>query len=58
MANYRIRNALLKNNVKHWQLAEKMGITEFSLSRKLRRELPKEEQKKIIDLIESIKGVD
>jgi hypothetical protein len=58
MANYRIRNALLKNNVKHWQLAERMGITEFSLSRKLRRELPKEEQKKIIDLIESIKGVD
>lgn len=58
MANYRIRNALLKNNVKHWQLAEKMGITDFSLSRKLRRELPGEEQKKIIDLIESIKGVD
>jgi len=58
MANYRIRNALLKNNVKHWQLAEKMGITDFSLSRKLRRELTEEEQKKIISLVESIKGGD
>ncbi len=49
--NKRIKDALYKHSLKQWELAELMGINEFSLSRKLRHELPKEEQERIISLI-------
>ena len=53
MKNESIRNALKANGIYQWQLAELMGVTEFTLSRKLRHELPKEEQTRIIQMIES-----
>ncbi len=53
MKNKLIKDALFKANMKQWQLAELMGISEGHLSRKLRHELPKEEQKQIISLIKS-----
>ena len=37
-----------------WQLAEKLGIHEGTLSRKLRHELPEEEKNKILALIDEI----
>ena len=57
MKNMKIRQALLEVSMKNYQLAEIMGISEFTLSRKLRNELPKEEQERIISIIkESRKG--
>lgn len=53
MQNRLIREALNKNKMKQWELAEVMNINEFSLSRKLRHELPEEEQKRIVSLIEN-----
>ena len=52
MANIRIKKALKNKNMKQWQLAKLMGTNEFSLSRKLREELPDEETEKILRLIE------
>lgn len=52
MNNIRIRFALIQHNMKQWELAEKMGLSEPSLSRMLRRELPEEEQDRIVELIE------
>ena len=52
MMNKLIKDALEKHDLKQWELAELMGINEFSLSRKMRHELPKEEQLKIVSLIE------
>lgn len=52
MANYEIRNALNRKGLRQWELAELLGITEFTLSRKLRKELPDDEKKKILDIIE------
>lgn len=53
MKNMKIRQALLKASMKNYQLAELMGISEFTLSRRLRNELPKEEQERIVALIET-----
>lgn len=50
-ANLEIRNSLKKQNIKHWELANKLGISEYTLVRKLRMELPKEDKKKILDTI-------
>lgn len=37
-----------------WEVAEKMGILDASLSRKLRRELPQNEKKNIFSIIDNI----
>ena len=56
MSNYEIRAEMLKHNIKQWQLAEQLGITEFSLCRKLRHELSKEDKEKALKAIkENIK---
>lgn len=51
MKNVEIRMALFEANMKQWELAELLGITEFTLSRKLRKELSDEEKNKIKQLI-------
>ena len=51
MKNKEIRRAAAGNGIRLWQLAEALGITDSSLSRKLRRELPDEEKKKILYVI-------
>ena len=51
MNNKKIRIAMLDAEIKQWQLANLMGIHEGSLSRKMRRELPEEEQDRIVKLI-------
>ena len=54
MTNEKVRSALRENRVYGWQLADAMGITEFSLSRKFRYELTEEEQDKMVKLIRCI----
>ena len=53
MRNKSIRIALMENDMKQYELAELMGIHDFSLSRKLRHELPEDEQRRIVDLIKN-----
>lgn len=53
MNNIMIRDALKKYGVKQWQLAEMLCIGEYTLCRKLRRELPIEEQETIVSIIEA-----
>lgn len=52
MNNLKIRVAMISNNVKQWEVAELLKVSEPSLSRMLRHELPEEEQDRIINLIE------
>lgn len=57
--NQDIRNAAKKADIKLWQIAEKLGIWDATLSRKLRKELPQEEKEKIIGIIaELAKGAE
>lgn len=52
MKNSRIRVAMTLHSMKQWELAEIMGMSEASVSRLLRHELPEEAQDRIIEIIE------
>ncbi len=56
MKNSRVRVAAMEAGVKLWQVAERLGINDGNLSRKLRRELPEEEQKRILEIIQDLAG--
>lgn len=49
--NFEIRESALRNNVKHWQIAQKLGIQETNFSRMLRTELPEEKKSEILKII-------
>lgn len=51
MKNQAIREAAKKSSVFLWEVAEALGINEFSLSRKLRHELPADETERILGII-------
>lgn len=53
MENLEIRQALLKTGAKQWRIAEKLGISESSFSKLLRKELSDEKKKEILDAIEN-----
>ena len=58
MNNMKIRQMLMEVGMKNYQLADLMGISEFTLSRRLRKELPVEEQERIVLLIkENRRGI-
>lgn len=42
------------SNIKLWQVADRLGITDGNFSRRLRRELSDAEKKKILSIIEEI----
>lgn len=54
MENMRIRKEAQESGVKLWEVADRYGLTDSNFSRKLRRELPDEEQEKILGIIREI----
>lgn len=54
MANRTIREAAQKNGVLLWQLAYAVGVNDSTFSRRLRKELPQEEQEKLLSIIAQI----
>lgn len=44
---------MLQSGMKQWEVARLLGVSESVLSRKLRDELPEEEQNRIISVIEN-----
>ncbi len=59
-ANQRIREAMKEAGLLYWRLADLIGCSTWTLSVKLRHELPEEEQEKILSVIraeaERLKG--
>lgn len=53
--NVAIRNAILDNNLKFWQIAEKLNINDGNFSRLLRKELTKDKKEEILKIIEELK---
>lgn len=49
--NKRIRIAMAESGIKQWELARLLGMSESVLSRRLRDELPEDEQDRIVELI-------
>jgi len=55
--NKDVRVAIESANLKYWQIAQELGCTDGNFSRKLRKELPPEEKRKIFDIIERLSKV-
>ncbi len=51
--NEAIREVLKTHNVKLWQLADILNVSEMTVNRMLRHELPADKQNVIISLIEN-----
>ncbi|WP_432352630.1 hypothetical protein [Anaerotruncus rubiinfantis] len=56
MTNQDIRFEAAGAGVKLWQIADKLGITDSSFSRKLRKEFGTEEKEHIRQIIAELKG--
>ena len=56
MSNFDIRTDAISAGVKLWQIADKLGLSDSSFSRKLRKELSSEEKARIRAIIAEIKG--
>lgn len=54
MKNVKIREAAKQAGVYLWEIAERFGCNDGNFSRKLRRELPENEQEKIIAIIAEV----
>lgn len=53
-ANQTIREAAKRKNVKHWQIAEYLGISEPTIMRWLRIPLSPEREKAVMEAIETL----
>lgn len=54
MSNLDVRTIAKENGVRLWEIADKLGISEPTITRKLRRELPADEKQKILSIIDEI----
>lgn len=54
LANKEIREAAKRAGVCLWQVAESLGITDATFSRRLRRELPQQERDSILNTINQL----
>lgn len=52
--NKEIRREIGARGLKQWQVADALGISEATLSKKLRKELPNDEKEKILAVIEEL----
>lgn len=53
-ANQDLRNAARDAGVPLWAIADVLHISEPTMTRKLRRELPEKEKRKILDIISAL----
>lgn len=53
--NRDIRIAVALSGVKFYEIANELGISQCHFSHKLQKELPEDEKKKILDIIENLK---
>ncbi len=54
MRNVEIKQRAKEKGVKLWQLAERLGITDSTFSRRLRREFSEEEYARVCTLIDEL----
>lgn len=58
MANETIKRAAKEFHVKLWRIADRMGLSDSSFSRMLRKELSKEDRNKILFIIADLVSED
>lgn len=58
MANEAIREKVKATGVRYWEVAERIGVSDVTLCRQLRRELPEARQQLILRAIDELAGRD
>lgn len=58
MCNESVRETAKKNGVKHWQIADHIGVSEQTFMRWLRKPLPKEKENQILSAINELACVE
>lgn len=53
-ANMKIREKARNSGVRLWQIADALGMQESLFSKKLRKELPEDEQESILSIIDDL----
>lgn len=53
-ANMKIREKARNSGVRLWQIADALGMQESLFSKKLRKELPEDEQERILSVIDDL----
>lgn len=56
MANEAIREKVKATGVRYWEVAEQIGVSDVTLCRQLRRELPEARQQLILRAIDELAG--
>ena len=54
MKNIEVRTSAAQSGIRHWEIAEKLGISEGTFCRKLRRELSEQEKQRILCVIQQL----
>ncbi len=54
MQNIDLKQAAKQADVRIWRLADYLGISEATMTRKLRHELPEEEKQKLLSAIDRL----
>lgn len=57
-SNFTIRRVAKEAGVYFWQIAEALNIADSTFTRKLRRELPADETRRILEIIDRLKERD
>lgn len=52
--NMRVRNALMRSGVRHWECAAEIGVSEQTFVRWLRFPLPKDKEERILEAIDRL----
>lgn len=53
--NIEIRNAIFSNNIKKWEIANKLDVTDSTFSRMLRNEISNDKKNEILNIINNLK---
>ena len=53
-ANMKIREKARNSGVRLWQIADALGMQESLFSKKLRKELPEDDQERILNIIDDL----
>lgn len=56
--NLMIRECMRTHDIRLWEVADLLGVSESTVVKRFRHELPEEEQKRIIELIKENAGAD
>ncbi|MBQ9199238.1 MAG: hypothetical protein IJ141_03595 [Lachnospiraceae bacterium] len=54
MSNKEIREAIAKKRLRHYEVANALGMSPYTFAKKIRLELPEDEKKRILDIIDKM----